>query len=99
MMVTDVLTTGFEVPIRGDGPEQESSGRDEAESRGSRKQRTREALLEAALRLMREGSSFTGLSLREVAREAGVGPTAFYRHFRDIGEFMSELTELLNAKE
>jgi TetR/AcrR family transcriptional regulator, fatty acid biosynthesis regulator len=92
-MVTDVLNTGLEVPIRGEGPEQESSGRDEAESRGSRKQRTREALLEAALRLMREGSSFTGLSLREVAREAGVVPTAFYRHFRGMDELGLALVE------
>ncbi len=92
-MYTDVLKAGFEVPIRGDGPEQEPAGRDEAESRGSRKQRTREALLEAALRLMREGRSFTGLSLREVAREAGVVPTAFYRHFRGMDELGLALVE------
>jgi AcrR family transcriptional regulator len=53
-------------------------------TREARKRRTREALMEAALRLMSEGRSFTGLSLREVAREAGVVPTAFYRHFRDM---------------
>ena len=80
------------MPIRGDS-EQEPAGRDDAESRGSRKQRTREALLEAALRLMREGSSFTGLSLREVAREAGVVPTAFYRHFRGMDELGLALVE------
>jgi AcrR family transcriptional regulator len=93
IMVTDVLNTGFEVPIRGDATGQEPSARDEVESRGSRKQRTREALLEAALRLMREGSSFTGLSLREVAREAGVVPTAFYRHFRGMDELGLALVE------
>jgi TetR/AcrR family transcriptional regulator, fatty acid biosynthesis regulator len=92
MMVTDVLEASISVPIRGDS-EQEPAGRDEAESRGSRKQRTREALLEAALRLMREGSSFTGLSLREVAREAGVVPTAFYRHFRGMDELGLALVE------
>jgi len=52
-------------------------------TREARKRRTREALMEAALRLMSEGRSFTGLGLREVTREAGVVPTAFYRHFRD----------------
>jgi AcrR family transcriptional regulator len=61
--------------------------------RGARKQRTRDALLEAALRLMREGRSFTGLSLREVAREAGVVPTAFYRHFHGMDELGLALVE------
>ncbi len=93
MMVTDVLTMGPELTIRGEDRDQGASGRDEAESRGSRKQRTREALLEAALRLMREGQSFTGLSLREVAREAGVVPTAFYRHFRGMDELGLALVE------
>jgi AcrR family transcriptional regulator len=90
-MVTDVLLADLGVPIRGDSADE--AGRDEAESRGSRKQRTREALLEAALRLMRQGSSFTGLSLREVAREAGVVPTAFYRHFRGMDELGLALVE------
>jgi len=62
-------------------------------SREARKQRTREALMEAALRLMSEGRSFTGLGLREVAREAGVVPTAFYRHFRDMDELGLALVE------
>lgn len=92
-MVTDVLIAGPDVAIRGDDREQEAAGRDDGESRGSRKQRTREALLEAALRLMREGQSFTGLSLREVAREAGVVPTAFYRHFRGMDELGLALVE------
>ena len=62
-------------------------------SREARKRRTREALMEAALRLMSEGRSFTGLGLREVAREAGVVPTAFYRHFRDLDELGLALVE------
>lgn len=32
---------------------------------------------------MSEGRSFASLSLREIAREAGVVPTSFYRHFDD----------------
>lgn len=63
------------------------------ETREARKRRTREAFLEAALRLMSEGRSFTGLGLREVAREAGVVPTAFYRHFRDLDELGLALVE------
>jgi AcrR family transcriptional regulator len=62
-------------------------------TRAARKRRTREALMEAALRLMSQGRSFTGLGLREVAREAGVVPTAFYRHFRDMDELGLALVE------
>jgi TetR/AcrR family transcriptional regulator, fatty acid biosynthesis regulator len=63
------------------------------EARSPRKQRTREALLEAALRLLKQGRSFNGLSLREVAREAGVVPTAFYRHFHSMDDLGLALVE------
>lgn len=49
-------------------------------SRRELKLRTRQALLDAALELL-EDQSFSSLSLRQVARTAGVVPTAFYRHF------------------
>jgi AcrR family transcriptional regulator len=81
------------VPIREDFPSASAPEREESGLRGSRKQRTRDALLEAALRLMREGRSFTGLSLREVTREAGVVPTAFYRHFHGMDELGLALVE------
>ena len=51
----------------------------------ARKQRTRRALLDAALELEKE-ESFSGLSLRKVTRAAGVVPTAFYRHFESMEE-------------
>ena len=54
-------------------------------TRREQKERTRIALLDAALRLL-EGKSFGSLGLREVAREAGVVPTAFYRHFESMEE-------------
>jgi AcrR family transcriptional regulator len=54
-------------------------------TRAEQKERTRIALLDAALRLL-EGKSFGSLGLREVAREAGVVPTAFYRHFDSMEE-------------
>lgn len=54
-------------------------------TRSEQKERTRVALLDAALRLL-EGKSFGSLGLREVAREAGVVPTAFYRHFDSMEE-------------
>src|SRR5690349_22058417 len=53
------------------------------ESRGERKERTRRAILDAALRLC-EDSSLVALSLRQVAKEVGIVPTAFYRHFESI---------------
>lgn len=49
-------------------------------SREERKEVTRRAIVAAALHLLEEGS-FSGLSLREVTREAGIVPAAFYRHF------------------
>lgn len=54
--------------------------------RDERKLQTRKALIDAALELARQGGSLASISLREVAREAGVVPTAFYRHFRDMDE-------------
>ena len=56
-----------------------------AQSRQERKQQTRDELLGAALGLL-ESKSFSALSLREVARAAGVVPTAFYRHFETMDE-------------
>jgi AcrR family transcriptional regulator len=53
------------------------------QTRGERKERTRRAILDAALRLC-EDSSLVALSLRQVAKEVGIVPTAFYRHFDSI---------------
>jgi AcrR family transcriptional regulator len=55
------------------------------ETRSERKQRTREALLDASLRLL-DDRAFGSLSLREVTREAGIVPAGFYRHFEDMDE-------------
>lgn len=49
----------------------------------NQKLKTRKRLVEAALKLSGE-AGFAALSLREVARAAGVTPTAFYRHFPDM---------------
>ncbi len=62
-------------------------------TRIEQKQRTREHLLDAALNLMDTGRSFSSLSLREVTREAGVVPAAFYRHFKDLDELGLALVE------
>ncbi|MEE1757070.1 TetR family transcriptional regulator [Streptomyces sp. SP18CS02] len=53
--------------------------------RQAQKQKTRQALLDAALRLLEE-QSLSSLGLREVTRAVGIAPTAFYRHFRDTAD-------------
>ena len=55
----------------------------ETPSREERKEVTRRAIIAAALKLLDE-RSFGGLSLREVTREAGIVPAAFYRHFESM---------------
>lgn len=55
------------------------------ESRAERKERTRRAILDAALGLLQD-TSLVALSLRQVAKQVGVVPTAFYRHFESIDD-------------
>ena len=43
-------------------------------------------LMDAAVRLVDSKRSVSSLSLREIAREAGIAPNSFYRHFRDVDE-------------
>lgn len=43
-------------------------------------------LIQAALKLATESRSLTSLGLRELAREAGLNPNTFYRHFRNLDE-------------
>jgi AcrR family transcriptional regulator len=62
-------------------------------TRTERKDLTRNSLLQAALDLMGEGRSFTSLGIREIAREAGMVPNAFYRHFRNTDELGLALVE------
>ncbi|MBL4630792.1 MAG: HTH-type transcriptional repressor FabR [Paraglaciecola sp.] len=55
-------------------------------NRQEQKLRTRRAIIEAAFSLLDEQRSLSSISLREVARNAGIAPTSFYRHFKDIDE-------------
>lgn len=57
-----------------------------------RKERTRRAILDAALELC-ENSSLVALSLRQVAKQVGIVPTAFYRHFESIDALGLELVD------
>lgn len=61
-------------------------------SRREAKELTRQALVRAALKLLSK-NSFDSISLREVTREAGISPTAFYRHFDDMEELGLVLVE------
>jgi len=53
----------------------------------------RQKLIEAALRLAARRSSVASLGLRELAREAGLNPNTFYRHFNDMDELSIALVD------
>ncbi|WP_082672468.1 HTH-type transcriptional repressor FabR [Luteimonas abyssi] len=55
---------------------------------------TRDDLLAAALRLIGPHRSVSTLSLREVAREAGIAPNSFYRQFHDMDELAIALIDM-----
>ncbi len=81
-LYTDAMPTAPSDHLRTDPP-----------TRSERKAVTRRILLDAALALVGEGRSFTSLALREIAREAGMVPNAFYRHFSSTDELGLELVE------
>jgi AcrR family transcriptional regulator len=55
---------------------------------------SRDDLIAAALKLIGPHRSVSSLSLREVAREAGIAPNSFYRQFRDMDELAVALIDL-----
>ncbi len=55
-------------------------------NRQQQKLQTRQRIINSAFSLLDDNKSFTTISLREVAREAKIAPTSFYRHFSDINE-------------
>ncbi|KRG70881.1 HTH-type transcriptional repressor FabR [Pseudoxanthomonas dokdonensis] len=67
-------------------PEEHGHGRKASISRAD--------LLAAALKLLGPHRSVSTLSLREVAREAGIAPNSFYRQFRDMDELAVALIDL-----
>ncbi|WP_258239784.1 HTH-type transcriptional repressor FabR [Pseudidiomarina homiensis] len=54
--------------------------------RAAQKEKTRRALIQAAMNQLSAEHGYASLSLREVAREAGIAPTSFYRHFQNMEE-------------
>ncbi|AKG15528.2 TetR family transcriptional regulator [Moraxella bovoculi] len=53
-------------------------------TREQKKRQTRQAFFNAVLDLCMTGQGYSSISLRQVTREVGVVPTAFYRHFDDM---------------
>jgi AcrR family transcriptional regulator len=66
-------------------------------SRSERKAVSHKALLHAALTLVGEGRSFTSISLREIARQAGMVPNGFYRHFASTDDLGLELVQEMST--
>ena len=62
-------------------------------SRQQQKKETRQRLIDAAAAELASGRSFDTLSLREVAKLAGIAPTSFYRHFHDMNALGLALIE------
>ncbi|GAA5065568.1 TetR family transcriptional regulator [Nocardia callitridis] len=65
---------------------------EQAATRGERKERTRQALLDGTLALAAD-RGFAALSLREIARSANIVPTAFYRHFASLEDLGATLVD------
>ncbi|KPA10865.1 transcriptional regulator [Candidatus Magnetomorum sp. HK-1] len=59
------------------------------------KKKTSNELILAATQLCAE-EGYASLSIRSVARKAGIAPTSFYRHFRDIDELGVAIVDKAN---
>ncbi|MFA5938119.1 MAG: TetR family transcriptional regulator [Sinimarinibacterium sp.] len=58
----------------------------------------RQKLMEAALQLAASTRSLASLGLREVARQAGLNPNTFYRHFRSFDDLGLAVIEDLSGQ-
>ncbi|MBD0689948.1 TetR family transcriptional regulator [Streptomyces sp. CBMA123] len=61
-------------------------------ARQAQKQQSRRALMDAGLHLLAD-QNLASLGVREVTREAGLSPAAFYRHFPDLATLGVALVE------
>ncbi len=66
---------------------------DNKATREQKKRQTRQAFFNAVLDLCMSGQGYSSISLRQVTREVGVVPTAFYRHFDDMEALGKALVE------
>ena len=62
-------------------------------SREQQKQETRQNIINAAFACLDAEKSLSSLSLREIARNAGIAPTSFYRHFKDVNDLGMTLVD------
>jgi len=89
--MTPTLAPSPPAELRTPADVQESSG---VSGPGRKALITRDDIVQAALKLVGPHRSVSSLSLREVAREAGIAPNSFYRQFRDMDELAVALIEL-----
>ena len=80
-------------PLPLPAPLSESLGSSRVASPGRKAVISREDIVAAALKLVGPHRSVSSLSLREVAREAGIAPNSFYRQFRDMDELAVALID------
>jgi AcrR family transcriptional regulator len=69
------------------------TGKSSSQRLGRKPEINREDILAAALKLLGPHRSIATLSLREIARAAGIAPNSFYRHFSDTDELAVVLIE------
>ena len=67
-------------------------------TREEKKAQTRNKLMDSVLAIIGVGANFASISLREVAKTAGVVPTSFYRHFGDMEELGLSIVDELGLK-
>lgn len=66
-------------------------------TRSQQKQQTRQRIVLAALKKSSEDKGFSSISLREVAKEADIAPSSFYRHFKNMEELALDLVSQAEA--
>jgi TetR/AcrR family transcriptional regulator, fatty acid biosynthesis regulator len=64
----------------------------------SKKLRTRSLIIESAIHLMGDSKGLESLSLREVTKETGIVPGAFYRHFANMEELGLAIVDDVSMK-
>src|SRR6202051_2917029 len=60
-------------------------------NREQRREQLKRRLLDATERLMRDGASFTELSVDRLSTEAGISRASFYIYFEDKGHLLRRL--------
>lgn len=91
-MATPSSRSSSRSPKRSSGTRGGRARSSSTDDRAARKERTAQSLRRAALELSAD-RGFANVSLREVTKAAGIVPTAFYRHYRDMDELGLSLVD------